>query len=150
MRKSFISFIILFVFINLHVNLFSQEKEFGKIYVEITNIQNDNGDVKVTLHNQPDAFPMDHERSVGRIITGISGTTATAVFDSIPYDEYAIGVLHDENSNFIMDASWIGIPKEGSGASNDAPAKMGPPKYEDAKFNLNKAELRLKIKMVYF
>ncbi len=134
----------------LQVNLFPQVEKTGSIYVEITNIRNDKGDVKVSLYDQKDGFPGNHEKAVANIIADIPGITVTAVFDSIPYGEYAIGILHDENNNFIMDSNWIGIPKEGFGASNDAPARMGPPKYNDAKFDLIKPELRLKIQMAYF
>jgi uncharacterized protein (DUF2141 family) len=35
-----------------------------------------------------------------------------------------------------LDTGWFGIPKEGYGCSNDAKGNMGPPKYEDAKFQL--------------
>lgn len=150
MRSSLIKISFILFAAGLQVNLYSQAEKAGTIYVEITNIRNEAGNVKVSIYNIPDAFPNDHEQAVARIITTISGSSAFAVFDSISFGEYAIGILHDENNNFIMDANWIGIPKEGFGASSDAPAKMGPPKYKNAKFNLNKAELRLKIKMVYF
>ena len=150
MRTSFIKIIIILLVVGLQADLYSQVEKSGKIFVEITNIRNENGNVKLSLFDVPDAFPGDHEQALGRIITDISGTTTTAVFEDIPYGEYAVAIMHDENNNLIMDTNWIGIPKEGVGASNDAPAKMGPPKYKDAKFDLNKPELRLKIKMAYF
>ena len=141
--------IILLVFI-IPVNLFSQAENRGSIYISITDIRSDKGDVKISLFDQDDPFPGDHEKAVGRIITDIVGSKATAVFEDIPYGEYAIAIMHDENANLVMDTNWIGIPKEGFGASNDAEGKMGPPKFKDAMFKLDKPELRMKIKMAYF
>jgi uncharacterized protein (DUF2141 family) len=37
-----------------------------------------------------------------------------------------------------LDTNFIGIPKENFACSNNAKGTMGPPKYEDAKFDLNK------------
>ena len=45
-------------------------------------------------------------------------------------------MFHDENANGKIDRNFVGIPKEGYGTSNDAKGFMGPPKYEDAKFEL--------------
>jgi uncharacterized protein (DUF2141 family) len=138
------------MFVCLHGNLFSQEQKTGKIVIEIINIRSETGDVKISLHNQEDAFPGNHEKAVARIISDINGTTATAVFENIPYGEYAISIIHDENNNSKLDVNLVGMPKEGYGASNDAPAQMGPPKYKDAKFILDKSEINFTIRMVYF
>ena len=150
MNKSIIGITIAILFVCLNGNLFSQEQKTGKIVIQIINIRSETGDIKISLHNQEDAFPGKHEKAVARIFSDINGTTASAVFENIPYGEYAISVIHDENNNSKLDANFVGIPKEGYGASNDAPAQMGPPKYKDAKFTLEKSELRFTIRMVYF
>lgn len=36
-----------------------------------------------------------------------------------------------------MDTNFFGIPKEDYGCSNNARGFMGPPKYDDAKFQLS-------------
>jgi uncharacterized protein (DUF2141 family) len=45
-----------------------------------------------------------------------------------------VSVFHDENSNGKIDRNFMGIPKEGVGASNDAEGRFGPPKFDDARF----------------
>jgi uncharacterized protein (DUF2141 family) len=60
------------------------------------------------------------------------------IFKDIPKGEYAVSFVHDENDNKKMDTNFIGIPKEDFGCSNNATGVMGPPKYEDAKFQLTK------------
>ena len=40
--------------------------------------------------------------------------------------------LHDEDGNGGMGTDWMGRPREGWGASNDARGRFGPPSFEDA------------------
>lgn len=68
------------------------------------------------------------------------------VFENLPSGEYAISLYHDENENNKLDTGWFGIPNEGYGCSNNAKGMMGPPKYEDAKFQLtSNKEMTIKI-----
>lgn len=58
-------------------------------------------------------------------------------------------VVHDENSNNILDTNWVGMPKEGIGMSNNAKGRMGPPKYLDASFTVTAAGAVQAIDIVY-
>lgn len=60
------------------------------------------------------------------------------VLKDIPLGTYAIAISQDVNGNGKQDTNWIGIPKEPYGFSNNAKGKMGPPDFEDAKFELTK------------
>ena len=42
----------------------------------------------------------------------------------------------------------MGIPKEGYGASNNPKKQMGPPRFDEAKFQLN-GDQSLEIKLTY-
>ena len=57
-------------------------------------------------------------------------------FEDIPEGTYAVSIFHDENDNGKMDTNFLGIPSEDYGCSNDASGFLGPPKWEDAKFQL--------------
>jgi len=74
---------------------------------------------------------------------------AKITFKDKPYGTYAVSILHDEDGDQKMKASSIGLPREGTGASNDARGKMGPPKYEDARFTLDSPSFEQTIKMLY-
>lgn len=60
--------------------------------------------------------------------------TASVTFTDVAPGTYAIVVIHDENGNGEMDTNFIGIPTEPGGFSNNAPARMGPARFEDASF----------------
>ena len=59
-----------------------------------------------------------------------------AVIKHLPPGTYALALIHDENGNGKVDTNWIGMPKEGVGASNNATGTLGPPSWRDAKFEL--------------
>ena len=73
-------------------------------------------------------------------------------FKGVKPGTYGISVVHDENKNNEMDMRWFPYPKpkEGAAASNDPVAKMGPPKWEGAKFTVAAADLTVKATMKYF
>ncbi len=58
--------------------------------------------------------------------------------------------MHDELTNGTLDVSPLGIPREGFCASNDAMGLLGPPSFEQARFDLNQSEQRIELKMRYF
>ena len=70
-------------------------------------------------------------------------------FSSIPFGEYAIAILHDEDNDNNMKTGKFGMPKEGYGISNNVKGVFGPPKFESAKINLNSTNIFMIISMTY-
>jgi uncharacterized protein (DUF2141 family) len=48
-----------------------------------------------------------------------------------------VACFHDENDNGKLDTGFLGIPKEGTTASNQASRAFGPPRFEDARFTFS-------------
>jgi uncharacterized protein (DUF2141 family) len=65
----------------------------------------------------------------------------------LPPGRYALSVFHDRNGNRRLDTNFLGIPKEQSGASNDAPARFGPPQFGDALVTVGTEPLALAIRL---
>jgi uncharacterized protein (DUF2141 family) len=59
-----------------------------------------------------------------------------------------VAVFHDENGNGKLDRNFIGIPKEGVGASNNRRHAMGPPTWDESKFAVS-GRVTLKIELRY-
>jgi hypothetical protein len=59
-----------------------------------------------------------------------------------------VAVFHDENMNGQLDKNMFGIPKEGYGFSNNPKKSIGPPKFADAKFQLDQPEKVFEIKLL--
>ncbi|RLB51356.1 MAG: hypothetical protein DRJ42_16985 [Deltaproteobacteria bacterium] len=111
----------------------------GTIRVHIVGLRNDRGHIGCLLYAAAAGFPGDPDRSlqktVGRL--GRDHRTATCTFRDVPAGRYAVTFGHDENGNRTLDTNLIGLPIEGWGVSNDAPARFGPPEYADAAFDFD-------------
>jgi uncharacterized protein (DUF2141 family) len=124
--------------------------EKGTLRLKITQLRSDRGKVNLSLYRSKDGYPTDTKKAFKKIKAEIREGTCEITFADLPWGEYAVSLMHDENGNGKMDTGFLGIPKEGYGASNDAKAVLGPPKYTDARFLLDKPEVSLEIKAKYF
>jgi uncharacterized protein (DUF2141 family) len=121
----------------------------GCIRVRVGNLRNTQGMVGVSLYDTKQGFPDKPEKAIeGRSVA--AGDHCEVVFTNVPYGSYAVSVLHDENGNKKMDKSFIGIPREGFGTSNNPKIRRGPPSFSESCFTLGSCELALKIDMNYF
>lgn len=124
--------------------------ENKRLIIHVTGLENHDGQVILDIFNNEKGYPMDTENAILRKkITIPANGQVVFYIDSLKNGEYAFALIHDENNNGKLDQNFIGIPKEGAGASNNATGFMGPPSYEDAKFNFNKS-LNVTIKILYF
>jgi len=121
------------------------------IHVEISGLRNDNGQMLCALYSsaQADTFPKKAEKAVARLTAKIADGQAVCEFTGVTPGTYAVSVVHDENSNGKLDTNFIGMPREGVGASNDAKGHMGPPKFSAAAFQYAGGRLDLKIHIKY-
>lgn len=122
----------------------------GTIIVELEGFRNSRGNVIVSLFGKSKGFPEDVDEALENADAAIAEQRARVVFRNIPYGEYALSVLHDENRNGRMDSNLMGIPKEGHGASNDPQRQFAPPKFEEARFLLDSEEKVLTVRLRYF
>lgn len=119
------------------------------IHVEIAGVHNDKGQVLCSLFSSAKDFPKKTDKAVAHAISAISQAHASCEFSGIAPGTYAVSVFHDENSNGKMDTNFMGIPREGVGASNNAKGHLGPPKFEAAAFRFLGGRLDLKITINY-
>ncbi len=121
------------------------------IHVEISGLRNDNGQILCALYSsaQAEAFPKKADKAVARLTAKIAERRAVCDFSGVAPGTYAVSVVHDENSNGKLDTNFIGMPREGVGASNDAKGRMGPPKFGAASFRYESGRMDLKIHLRY-
>ena len=139
------------VFLSMIIMSFKYNSPAAKcnLKVVVSKIRNDNGQVGICLFNSADGFPYS-ERALECQFTKAKTNYTEYTFTNIEMGTYAVSILHDANDNKKLDKNWLGMPKEGIGASNNAKGTFGPPKFNDAKFVLNKAEQTITISLSYF
>src|SRR5215217_6567284 len=118
----------------------------NKIIATVIGFENDKGLCRACLFNSETAFKSS--KALECVQATVANKKATANFENVADGTYAIFVFHDSNNNGIMDKNWMGIPKEGYGASQNKLPFAAAPKYESNKFSIkNKATHQLSIKL---
>ena len=113
------------------------EELTGILVVEISGLKDASGDVYIAVYDSDsnwlseDTF-RDAKVTIAEALDGDLVRTEM----HLPLGEYALTVFHDTDNDGELDTNFIGIPKEPIAMSNNAVAKFGPPKYEDAVFTL--------------
>jgi uncharacterized protein (DUF2141 family) len=120
-----------------------------RLIVVLEDFRNDTGQAAISVFNHPRGFPDNPRHAFLSQLLPIRDGKARAVFESIPYGRYAIGVLHDENGNQRMDKSFFGFPREGFGVSGTGHTFRSTPRFEDALMEITSPTLRLKITLHY-
>lgn len=126
--KNFLT-VICFVYVTLGMG---QSKRSGVIEVEIAGVESNAGQMVIGLYSSDDQWLKKIYKGT---YSAINDGKAHATFKDIPEGEYAISVFHDEDNNGKL-KTFMGIPRETVGCSNNAPARFGPPKWQDAKFKI--------------
>ncbi|WP_374407391.1 DUF2141 domain-containing protein [Pelagerythrobacter sp.] len=112
--------------------------EGAEVTVEISGLRSDEGVVRACMTTDADRFPRC------RGVAGAHSATVTAredgplrlTFHGVAPGRYAIALLHDENANGKADRALGMMPKEGFGFSRDAKVRLGPPRFDDAAFEV--------------
>lgn len=127
----------------------AQTSQENLIHVEIDGFHNDKGQVLCALYSSPIGFPKRADKAIAHARSDISHGHAFCEFPGIASGTYAVSVFHDENSNGKLDTNFMGLPREGVGASNNAKGHFGPPKFDAAAFHFSGGRVDLKITIIY-
>lgn len=126
-----------------------QPRPENQIHVEISGFRNDQGQVLCAILSLAAGFPKKADKAVAHAQSAIANRHAVCEFPGLAPGAYAVSVIHDENSNGKLDTNFMGIPREGVGASNDAKGHLGPPKFDAAAFRFTGGRIELKITIKY-
>src|SRR5690349_5153104 len=97
----------------------SAQESGNAIRAHIEGLHSDRGQVICALFTAANDFPKRIDRAFARTAAKIVSGRATCEFSNVPAGVYAVSVFHDENLNGRLDTNWLGIPREGVGASNN-------------------------------
>ncbi len=112
--------------------------------IEVAGLRNADGTVYAAVCTE-DQFLQPACTYFGRAPAASGVVEVTGV----PPGTYAVQVIHDENDNQTLDRPGF-LPTEGMGFSRDAPMRFGPPRWDDARFDLSEAGATVPLTMRYF
>ena len=110
----------------------------GILIVEISGLKGATGDVYIAVYDSDETWLSEEvvqTKKVG-IVEALDGDLVRTELQ-LPLGSYALSVFYDQDNDGELATNFIGIPKEPIAMSNNAEGKFGPPKYEDAVFNLD-------------
>lgn len=120
----------------------------SKIIADISNFENDKGVCRACLYNSAASFKGESGNPMQCVQVAVTNRRSQVQFDNIPAGTYAVFLFHDTNSNNKMDKNFMGIPKEGYGASLNKLPFASAPTFDENKFVLkNGTTVRLPIKL---
>jgi len=119
-----------------------------KLTVTVNGVETTEGEVLIRIFNSEAAWlDKDMALKTSRVPATI-GSVSTRF--TLSPGSYAVSVIHDADSNGIMNMQWLPYPRpsEGAGSSNDPRPTLGPPDYSDARFLLSE-DTQVVIQMWY-
>lgn len=118
----------------------------GDLILEFENLKNKKGKILILLFPTKEGFPGETAHS------SYSASLEPAqnhVIKNIPFGNYALSLVHDEDNDGKMNVNFLGIPKEGYSFSNSKGKMLERPNFEKSVFQHNKPETRLRLRFIY-
>ena len=117
--------------------------------VHIEGMRSQKGILRACLTRDVKSFPHCEKDPAARKLNIPAPNGALLHFTDVAPGDYAITVLHDENSNAKVDF-FLGIPKEGVGFSNNPRLITGPPSFRTATLAVAHKPVETTIRLKYF
>ncbi len=118
--------------------------------VQVSGMNAARGEVAITVYpSDPKKF-LAPKGKLARLRPRTVAPVTQVCFNLPGPGTYAVAVYHDANGDEDFNRSVIGMPTEGFGFSNDAPAKFGLPTFDTVKFAVKPGANLTRIKLRYF
>ncbi|MEE9368503.1 MAG: DUF2141 domain-containing protein [Pontiella sp.] len=109
------------------------------------------GVIAILVFKDKKGFPSDHEKAFKKERFPVTAEgVVSCTFTNLPYGEYSLSVLHDENDNYKADKMLgFGPPKEPVGFSNISQKSKKKPTFESTLFTFNKDSAEFAVPLFY-
>lgn len=106
-----------------------------QLTIDITDLRNTAGSIRVSVYSTPDGFMKDASKACVCGVLKANAEKKELVFHLKP-GTYAVALFHDQNDNGKLDTNFFGVPTEGYGVTNNPKPRFRAPKYTEALFDL--------------
>jgi len=106
------------------------------IQITVLNVREATGTITVDVHDDDPAKFLKSGGKLARIrVPAVQGETKFCI--TVPKAGiYALALYHDRNGNTKLDKTWIGLPSEPFGLSNNPPRRLAMPRHRDSAFEV--------------
>lgn len=130
-----------FILLTLMITLASFHMPDNGISVSVSNLRNNKGYVLISLYKDGVGYPDNPDKAIRKAKLAIHNKQAVTSFTGLASGNYAIAILHDENDDQKMNKTFLGLPKEGYGFSNNVMGTFGPPSFSKASFSCSSGKV---------
>jgi uncharacterized protein (DUF2141 family) len=135
--------------------------EAGELRLTVDGIRSAHGTVLIGLYDSPASFAKaieaspknsflnDPDRFAAVALRANAALKSAVVFSNLEPGRYAAIAFHDENGNGKLDKSFLGIPTEPYGFSNNVQGFLAPPTFDAAAMALGDGNEAIRITLVY-
>jgi uncharacterized protein (DUF2141 family) len=119
--------------------------------IHVDGLRNSTGNIGTVLFTSAAGWPEDLGKTFrhGPAPIGPGERKGTAVWENLPPGDYAVAVIHDENSNHHLDRNFFGIPKEGFGFANNPRVVLSAPAFKLALVHVQCPETETTVHIQY-
>jgi uncharacterized protein (DUF2141 family) len=123
--------------------------ESSALTIEIRGVRSSKGQIGILVFNKENGFPSTAEQAIHKGFVPARLGSFTHEVKGLATGKMAVALMHDENNNSLLDTNFLGIPKEGTGVSNNVTAYFGPPEFGDCAFDFTRSGQRIVIEIKY-
>ena len=129
--------------------LFAATVHAAPVQITVTGMRNTDGMLRLFAYSSEEGFTVQPDKAQVRGAWPTQAGPQTVSID-LPPGTWAISLLHDEDGDGTLDTNFIGMPREGVGASvRPGHSRFGPPRFSDATFVMGDVPRVLTIKLAY-
>lgn len=117
--------------------------------IVVKDIRGSKGEIIARLYANAEGFPSDPRFAVAEARVPASAPAATLAMTVPRLGRYGLIVIHDVNADGIMEKTFLGLPEEGYGMSNN-PRPLLVPRFSDAVFEIKENANSIEVGLVYY
>lgn len=108
------------------------------VTIKVDGVKDNSGKVAVLLFADAAGFPNESAKAAQKVQVDAKPGTTEIKLTGLKPGRYAVCVIHDANSNALLDRNFIGIPKEGVAISNGI--RREKPTFEKAAIEIKEGD----------
>ena len=123
-----------------------------RLTILVENARSLDGVIRFTFYNNEEERFLKARGPIGGL-SHLPAPVQTPVTEACVWlpgpGSYALSIFHDANDNSAMDETWLGLPTEGFGFSNNPRLRLGPPDLDAVLFEAPSGNLTINIRLRY-
>jgi uncharacterized protein (DUF2141 family) len=125
------------------------EAAAASVALTVSGVKPGPGEIIARLYAGPDGFPSAPAKAAAQARAPAAQANVTLELSGVTPGRYALIVIHDADGDGVMKKSFLGLPEEGYGLSNN-PEPLLVPRFRDGVFAVTDGANAIEVRLVYY